>query len=142
MTLRNANGRPSWLTLPDAWVDRFAVTTDARGVATFDFLPPTLVPLTIRISGPGVAPHTIPLEGAQANAIVLKLGRPGRVVGIVRSTSGAPLGDVPVEIWFRARDAVPGDFLNRRIATDEVVRLDPGPLNTGPQAPSRRLPTS
>ncbi len=141
VTLRYATGRLGWLTLPDEWVDRFTVTTDDRGAASLTSLPPSLVPLSVRVAGPGVAPHTLPLDAPNGKDLVLKLGRPGRVVGVVRSTSGAPLADVPVEIWVQGSGTVPDDILHRRIAPDEILRLDPGPLRTGPQGAFQTPPT-
>ena len=61
----------------------------------------------IRVAGPGVAPHTLPLDVPQGKDIVLKLGRSGRVVGIVRTASGEPLADVPVEVWVQGSGTLP-----------------------------------
>jgi hypothetical protein len=129
--------RPPTLSVPDGLIEPLTVTTDAKGAATLPFVPSTMVPLSIRISGPGVAPHTLPLDTSRGNDIVLKLGRPGRVVGIVRTAAGAPLANVPVELWVRGSGELPAGvekgFGERRVTSDEVVRLDPQPLNTGPQ---------
>jgi hypothetical protein len=38
------------------------------------------MPLSVRVDGPGVAPHTLPLDVPQGKNAILKLGRPGRVV--------------------------------------------------------------
>src|SRR5262249_54559629 len=135
VALRNPNRRFDLQTLPDEWVERFMVTSDTKGAAALACLPPNLVPLSIRIPGPGVAPHTVPLDAPQAKDIVLKLGRPGRVVGIVRSASGAAMTDVPVEVWVQRLGTLPGDpaNLHRRITPDEILRLDSGPLRTGAQ---------
>ena len=57
------------------------------------------------------------------------------MVGIVRTASGQPLADVPVEVWVRGWGtchAAPYR-LDHRITTDAMVRLDPHPLKTGPQ---------
>jgi hypothetical protein len=87
------------LTLPDGWLEPLTVTTDAKGVATLSYLPEIMTLLSIQVAGPGVAPHTLPLDAPRGKDIVLKLGRSGKVVGIVRTASGAPLADVPVELW-------------------------------------------
>ena len=49
--------------------------------------------------------------------------------------SGDPLADVPVELWVKGSGAVPIEFRSThgRLVSDEVVRLDQGPLKTGPQ---------
>ena len=96
------------------------------------------MPVSIRVAGSGVAPHSLPLEMHQGRNAVLKLGRPGRVVGIVRTASGVPLADVPVELWVQggrtsAERPFGERFANRRITPDEILRLDPEPLKTGPQ---------
>ena len=90
------------------------MTTDAKGVATLTYLPQSMVPLSIRVAGPGVAPHTLPLDVPQGRDIVLKLGRPGRVVGIVRTASGQPLADVPVELWVQGSGTLPSDLARSR----------------------------
>ncbi len=113
------------------------MTTDAKGVATLTYLPGIMTPLSIRVAGPGVAPHTLPLDVPQGKDIVLKLGRSGKVVGIVRAESGVPLVDVPVELWVQGSGTLPSDVGNprgnRRVTLDEILRLDPRPLKTGPQ---------
>lgn len=121
------------LTLPEGWSDRFAATTDADGKVALTCLRAGMVPQSIRIAGPGVAPHTMPVDRPQGKDLVLKLGRPGRLVGIVRSASGEPMADVPVEVWVQGSGTVPSNSLNLRIVPDEVLRLGPGPLRTGAQ---------
>ena len=83
-----------------------------------------MLPLSIQVAGPGVAPHTLPLDVPQGRDAVLKLGRPGRVVGIVRTASGVPLADVPVELWVQGADIRRSDFGPsfgaRRITSDEI----------------------
>jgi hypothetical protein len=137
--LRRTDGRsPRPVDLPDAWRALLATTTDTQGVAMLTYLPGTMVPVSIRVAGPGVAPHTLRLDVPQGRDAVLKLGRSGRVVGIVRTASGVPLADIPVELWvqgadLRRSDFVPDDtFGKRRITPDEIVQLDP-PLKTGSQ---------
>ena len=87
-------------------------------------------------AGPGVAPHTLPLDVSQGKDIVLKLGRPGRVVGIVRTASGAPLADVPVELWVRGSGTLPAGvrrgFGERRITPDAIVRPRSAAAENGP----------
>ena len=123
--------------VPDAWHESLAATTDAKGVATLTYLPKIMVPLSIRVAGPGVAPHSLPLDMAAGRNAILKLGRSGRVVGIVRTVSGVPLANVPVELWVQGADirqnnfGVPGG--DRRMTLDEVIPLDQEPLKTGPQ---------
>jgi RNA polymerase sigma factor (sigma-70 family) len=123
--------------VPGAWQEPLAATTDAKGVATLTYLPKIMVPLSIRIAGPGVAPHSLPLDMAPGRNAILKLGRSGRVVGIVRTASGVPLANVPVELWVQGADirqnntGAPGG--DRRMTLDEMIRLDQEPLKTGAQ---------
>jgi CarboxypepD_reg-like domain len=123
----------------------FTVTTDIKGVAALNYLPGMIVPLSIRVAGPGVAPHTLLLDASQGKDIVLKLGRPGRVVGIVRTASGAPLAGVPVELWVQGSGTLPtgvqNGFADRRITADTTVRLEAQPLKTGPEGAFQTPPT-
>ncbi len=112
------------------------VTTDAKGVATLTCLPGNMALLSVRIVGPGVVPHTLPLDVTQGKSVVVKLGRPGRVVGIVRTASGQPLAGVPVELWVQGSVTLPSDVLAvgyRRITANAIIQIDQEPLKTGPQ---------
>ena len=133
IVLRKADGRLNWFTIPDEWIERLTVTTDAKGVATFAGLAANVVPLSVRVGGSPLAPHTLPLDEPQGNGYVLKVGRPGRLVGVVRTEAGEPLGDIPVEVWVRGVGSVAGDPVRRRITPDEVVGLEPAPIKSGPQ---------
>ena len=125
------------LTAPDGSLEPLTVTTDIKGTATLTYIPGMMVPLSIRVAGQGVARHTMPLDVSRGKDVVLKLGRPGRVVGIVRAASGEALGDVPVELWVQGSGTLPAGIRSGRgdlrITPDEIVRLDPQPLRTGPQ---------
>ncbi len=133
--LRRTNIFP--LAVPDELLEPLTVTTDDKGTATLTNLPETMVLLSIRLAGPGVAPHTQPVDASRGKDVVLKLGRPGRMVGIVRSASGVPLVGVPVELWVQGSGTLPTGVRSgrgdQRITPDEIVHLDPKPLKTGPQ---------
>jgi RNA polymerase sigma-70 factor (ECF subfamily) len=133
-TLRNANER-GVLRLPEPWDDRFTATTDAGGVATIPDLSAGLQPLTVQVLGPEIAPHVLQLTSVQGNG-TLKLGRTGRLVGIVRTESGQPIAGVPLEVRVQAAGNLPegvGDPRgNRRTTPTVTVPLDP-PLLTDPQ---------
>ncbi len=135
--LRRTDARRAVPTLPDAWLEPLTATTDAKGLATLSYLPGNMVPVSIRVAGPGVAPHLLPLSVPQGRNAVLKLGLSGRVVGIVRTASGVPLADVPVELWVKGPAILWSDFGDprgsRRIIPDEILRLDQEPLKTGSQ---------
>jgi RNA polymerase sigma-70 factor (ECF subfamily) len=125
---------------PDAWREPLTATTDTHGVATLTYLPETMIPVSVRVAGPGVAPHTLPLDVPQGKNAILKVGRSGRVVGIVRTAAGVPLANVPVELWVQGADirrrdfAGPGDPRgDQRITPDQILPLGPQPLKTGSQ---------
>jgi hypothetical protein len=128
--------------VPDALLEPMTATTDARGVATPTYLPPGTVPRSIQVSGPELAPHTVSVKKPQGNDIVLKLGRPGRLVGLVRTASGQPMADIPVEIWVRGWGTIrSADRVPERITPDAILRLGPQPLKTGPQGAFQTPPT-
>ncbi len=133
------------LSVPDELLQPLTLTTDARGVAPLSYLPQNMAPVSIQVSGPGVAPHTLPLDVPVGKEIVLKLGRSGRVVGIVRTASGQPLADIPVEVWVQGSGTLPTGLGfprgNRRITGDAMVQLDQEPLKTGPQGAFQTPPT-
>jgi len=124
-------------TVPDGWREPLTATTDEKGMATLAYLPGIMLPMLVRVAGPGVAPHTLPLDVPQGRDAVLKLGRSGRVVGIVRTASGVPLTDVPMELWVQGADVRRSPFGEgrgtRRNMADERLQLGPQPLKTGPQ---------
>jgi hypothetical protein len=138
--LRPAGRRSFWLTVPDEWVDRLTTTTDAKGTAMPTCLPPNMQLLAIRVAGPGVAPHALPISAALGNGAP-KLGRPGRLVGIVRTAAGQPLADVPVKVWVQGSGTVPESIVNRSITPTEPLRFDPPSLKTGPQGAFQTPPT-
>ncbi len=123
------------------------VTTDANGAATIPYLSRTMNPVSLLVVGPRVARHTLPLPEQQGkDDYVLKLGAPGRLVGIVRSDKGQPLADVPIEVWVRASGALsrPGYAANRsRITHTEVVAFGSESVRSGPggafQTPAKLL---
>jgi hypothetical protein len=118
--------------IPDEWSARFTVTTDASGKATFPNLSPVSEPLTVRVSSPSIASHTLSLPNPPGND-TLQIGRPGRLVGIVRSESGQPLGGVSVDLWVRASGDVPLKAVERNSTPTERIPLDGHPLVSGPQ---------
>jgi hypothetical protein len=126
------------LSIPGEWRERLAVLTDPKGVATIPYLSRGMIPLTVQVSGPRLALHTldIPAEpGKNPVDRVLKLGRPGRLAGIVRGEDGQPIADVPVEIWVRAAGAKPSGVgmvrARRRLAPTDVVTFDSDSPRTG-----------
>jgi hypothetical protein len=83
-SVRLANER-TILSIPEPWLDRFSATTDADGVAVIPDLPANSEPLTVEVSGPQIAAHTLALTHVQVK-LTLRLGRKGRLVGVVGAT--------------------------------------------------------
>ncbi len=134
--MRPAARRAAPLPVPDEWVDRLSATTDADGTAKPTWFPPNMQLLAIRIAGPGVAPHALPFTAGPGNATI-KLGRPGRLVGIVRTADGRPLPGVAVEVQVQEAGNLPTNLVDSPITSTEPLRLDSGPLRTGPQGEFR-----
>ena len=141
LTPRSLQQTGGIISIPEEWNERLTVATDTNGVATIPYLSRPTGPLTVRLSGPGVALHTlaIPAEpGKDPLDLLLKLDRPGRLVGVVRTESGQPLAGVPVEVWIRAAGVRPRGVLRaartrRRLTPTEVIRFDAGSPRTGPE---------
>jgi hypothetical protein len=127
------NRRVTRSTLPDGVLESLTVTTDARGVAAPNYLPQTIVPLAVRVAGANVAPQSLPLESPDGRNVVLKMGRPGRLVGIVRTQEGLPLAGVPVDVWMQGSGTSKSGVGDQRVTPDAVLRLGETPLKTGPQ---------
>ena len=126
------------LSIPEDWSERLNVTTDAKGVATIPYLSRALNMLTIRVVGPGIARHALPLsEQPGKDNYLLKLGGPGRLAGIVRTEAGQPLHDVPLEVWVRASGATPAGVgmarARRRATPTEVITFNSEPPRSGSQ---------
>ena len=126
---------PAPTVLDPALAQSLTVTTNAAGLATLSSLPESMVPLSVRVASASVTAHTLPLDVSQRKNAVLKLGGSGRMVGVVRTTAGVPLVDVPVELWVRGSGTLPGDLQlpgDGRITRNELVVLDPHSLRSGP----------
>ena len=94
--------------------------------------------LTVELSGGrGIARHTVEVPEAEGkDKYTIKLGEPGRLVGVVRNESGEPMVDVPVNVWVRASGAVPGGVGlphgRRRATRTEAVQFVFDSPRTGP----------
>jgi hypothetical protein len=132
LRLRRAPRRSIWFTVPDEWADRLAVTTDAKGSAMVTCVADDMELLAVRVAGPDVASHALPVNAALGKCTI-KLGPRGRLVGIVRSSAGQPLADVPVQIWVQGSGSMPNAVITRSITPDERLEFGGGPLKTGPQ---------
>ena len=126
------------MTIPDELLERLTVTTDTKGEATLPYLPQAMAPLTVQISGPGIAAHTLALIDSRQKPI-LKLGRTGRLVGIVRSEAGEPLADIRVAVWVRAPGTIPSGMLD--LSPPEMIKFDSQPLLTSAQGSFQTPPS-
>ena len=107
--------------IPDELLERLTVTTDAMGEATLVYLSQAMEPLTVQIAGAGIAAHTLPLFDRP-----LKMGRTGRLVGVVRAESGQPLAGFPVAVWVRPTGTLPWGLLDA--SPPETIKFDSPPL--------------
>jgi hypothetical protein len=124
--------------LPEELRARLAVSTDAKGEATLAYLPRGLEPLTAEVSGPGIAKHTIPLID-RAQRPTLRIGRTGRLVGVVRGESGEPLAGIPVAVWVKPSGTLPVGISDVN-SPPEKIRFDSEPLATGAQGTFQTAP--
>ena len=66
--------------IPEPLRVRLTVSTDAKGEATLPYMPAGLEPVTVEVSGAGIAPQTLTLIDF-ATKPMLRIGRAGRLVG-------------------------------------------------------------
>ncbi len=124
--------------LPEELRARLTVATDGKGEATLAYLPRSLEPLTVEVSGQGIATHTLALLDP-TNMPTLKIGRMGRLVGVVRGESGQPLAGIPVAVWVKAPGTLASGMPDRNSAPEEI-RFDSQPLITGAQGTFQTAP--
>jgi hypothetical protein len=127
------DGGPGGFQTPDDWLERLTITSGADGVVTLPYFPVTIDPITVRVSGPGIAPHHLGLAGRPGRGrITLKIGRPTRLTGIVYNDSGQPASDVPIEVWVTNTYDLPSGAGETRKATlpASLIHFDPGPVRT------------
>ncbi len=129
-SLRRGNSRVA-TQIPEELLGRLTVTTDSKGEATLSYLPPGMEPVAVQVAGPGIAAHARPLTDLPRKG-TLKIGRTGRVVGIVRGESGQPLAGISVVVWVRTFGTLPSDMYDTN-GPPEPIRFDSRPMTTGPQ---------
>jgi RNA polymerase sigma factor (sigma-70 family) len=116
--------------IPEGLLERLTVTTDAQGAATLDYLPRGTEPLTVQVAGPEIAAHTLSLADFPQKTM-LKIGRTGRLVVVVRRESGEPLANISVAVWVKASDTLPSGVFNND--PPDMIRFGSQPLATGAQ---------
>jgi hypothetical protein len=147
LTLRDADGKPVvgatvaarlvqtertgylGVTVPDAWLTRLTAATDVQGVASLPGLTRLIELRSVRIVVPGGGTHVGTLlytEGKHDAA--LTLGRPSRLAGAVKDTSGVAVTGVAVEVWARCGLSF-GDGQSAHVIP-EAVRFDAGLIRT------------
>ena len=135
--LQLGSGRSSD-SIPEAWRDELVRTTDENGAVVITAVSRSMAMLTVELSGGrGIARHTVEVPEAEGkDKYTIKLGEPGRLVGVVRNESGEPMVDVPVNVWVRASGAVPGGVGlphgRRRATRTEAVQFVFDSPRTGP----------
>ena len=140
--LLQIGGTRSAASIPDEWLQELARRTDENGAVAITCVSRGMNMLTFNLSGAGIAQHTLevpPPEGK--DKYLVKLGRIGRLVGVVRNESGEPMVDVPVSVWVRAsgtRSPAVGAPRGRRRATrTEAIGLEPELMRSGPEGAFR-----
>ncbi len=128
--------------IPDEWLQELARTTDENGAVAITCVPRSMNMLTFNVVGAGIAQHTLEVPPPLAkDKYLIKLGRIGRLVGVVRNESGEPVVDVPVSVWVRAsgtRSPAVGAPRGRRRATrTEAIGLERELMRTGPEGAFR-----
>ena len=122
--------------VPEQWLDELAWNTDKDGAVAITAVSRNTTILTVQLSGHEIARHTVEVpEPEGKDRYLIKLGKPGRLVGVVRNEGGEPMVDVPVRVWVRASGTRPpgvGPPRGRRRATrTEAVEFNSGALRTG-----------
>jgi hypothetical protein len=123
-----------FLKAPDDWLEQLSIKSGADGIAILSCLSARIEPLTLRVKGPGLAPHDIPVTDHPAqDRINLVLARPARLTGSVYSGSGQPASNVPIEVW--EEDVY---LRSRRLGREQktrlpalLIRFEAGPVRTG-----------
>ena len=140
--LLQIGGTRSAALIPEEWLQELARKTDENGAVAITCVPRSMNMLTFNLVGAGIAQHTLEVPPPEGNdKYVIKLGRIGRLVGVVRNESGEPVVDVPVSVWVRAsgtRSPAVGPPRGRRRATrTEAIGLERELMRTGPEGAFR-----
>ena len=135
-------GGRSVVAIPDEWLADLARITDENGAVAITAIPRNMNIVTMHVIGRDIVQHELGVPEPEAQGkYVIKLGKPGRLVGVVRDESGEPMVDVSVSVWVRASGDLPaavGMPRGRRRATrTQAIGLDPERMRTGPQGAFR-----
>ena len=117
------------VTVPDDWVERLSVTTDANGLAALPGLTRRIKLRSVRVTIPGRGRHfvAIPLASAKDDT-ALVIRQLSGLAGAVRSHLGNPIAGADVEVWVRCGSAFGEQQASYGIP--ERVRFDSGPIRT------------
>jgi len=148
VTLRDAGGKPvagarlaprlvrteltsyQGVAIPDEWLDRLTVPTDAGGVAAVPGSSRLTDLCSLRLTIPGQGMHALQIPYAQRNDdATLVLGRPASLAGAIRNATGSPVDAVVIDVWTRC--AIPISFGQSSYRVPERIRFDAGPIRTG-----------
>jgi hypothetical protein len=90
------------VTVPDEWLDRLAVASNAEGVAALPGLMRLIELRAVRVEVPGRGAHVATLRYADGKTdATIALGRPARLEGTIKDAAGRPVAGVPLEVWMR-----------------------------------------
>jgi RNA polymerase sigma factor (sigma-70 family) len=140
--LLQIGGTRSAASIPEEWLQELGRITDEKGAVAITCVPRSMNMLTFNLVGAGIAQHTLEVPPPEGNdKYVIKLGRIGRLVGVVRNESGEPVVDVPVSVWVRASGtrlpAVGAPRGRRRATRTEAIGLERKLMRTGPEGAFR-----
>lgn len=149
ITLRNAEGKPlagvrvaprlvetertryEGVLIPDAWLDRLSVVTDARGMAPLPCLTRFLDLRTISVTRPGIARRMLPIPYAKGkDDVTLSLAAPAPLSGRIRTVTGEVPANAAITIWSRCEMAAGGSRTVKGLP--EPVWFEPGPIRMSP----------
>ncbi len=117
------------VTVPDAWLERLSVTTNANGLAALPGLTRRIKLRSVRITIPGRGSHFVGIPFASAkDDTALSLGQASGLTGEVRSHLGDPIAGADVEVWVRCGSAYGEQQASYGIP--ERVPFDSGPIQT------------
>jgi hypothetical protein len=125
--VQTENSRYQGLPIPDAWLDRLAATTDARGVASLPSLTRFIDLRTILVDIKGVARHALPLPYSKGkDDVTLSLGPPARLAGRIEAREAQAGAETSIEVWSRL--ALPAPNSRDVLSTPERVLIEGTPI--------------
>jgi len=157
LTLRDAGGKPfagarlaprlvrteltsaEGVAIPDEWLDRLTVATNAGGVAAVSSSSRLTDLYSLRLTIPGQGMHALQIPHAQRKGdATLVLGRPATLAGAIRNATGSPVDGVVVDVWTRCAVRIAAGQSIYKVP--ELIRFDGGPIRSGASGLFQTLP--